>query len=340
MPTLSLPVALAVALAAFGACASDPPAAVSPPTALDPAVAAAAAADMAAGAGVALAGAAGSPAAADSLGQLDAATAAAYARITSEARAQGVAGRSYGEIVQWVGTQLRGRPYVGGMLDVPARETLVADLTRFDCVLLVENVLAVAHAIATDDTTPEAYLAELRRMRYRGGAMDGYASRLHYFSEWLADNDARGTVRNVTADAGGVPFEKRIDFMSTHRASYPHLADDAAFAAVRQHEAALAGRAMVYIPKASIAAAYAAMQPGDVVAMTTSIGGLDVTHTGFVHVTGEGRSRRVGFLNASSVSNEVKVSPDLSAYVRDIRNQTGVVIARPVDPRADRASGE
>ncbi len=318
MPTFSPTVALAaVALAAFGACASDTPdsAPVGAPAGPPPAVAVVTVVPT------------------DSLARLDAGTAAAYARITSEARAQGIAQKPYGEIVQWVGMQLLGKPYVAGMLDAPRRETLIADLTRFDCVLLVENVLAVAHTIAMEDTTPEAYLAEIQRMRYRGGDMDGYASRLHYFSEWLADNDTRGIVRNVTAEAGGVPFAPRITFMSTHRASYPHLADDATFAAVSQHEAALAGVEMVYIPKARIAAGYAAMQPGDVVAMATSIGGLDFTHTGFVHVTGEGSARRVGFMHASSASNEVKVSPDLAAYVRDIRNQTGIVIARPVDPR-------
>ncbi len=265
----------------------------------------------------------------DSLAALSPATAAAYGRITSEARAQGIAARPYGEIVQWVGEQLRGRPYVAGLLDAPPRETLLADLTRFDCVLFVENVLAVAHTIAMEDTTPEAYVAEIARMRYRSGQMAGYCSRLHYFSDWIADNDTRSIVHNVTAEAGGVPFDKRIDFMSTHRASYPHLRDDATYACATAAEARLADLELVYIPKANIRSAYAQMQPGDIVAMATSIGGLDVTHTGFIHVDGSG----TGFMHASSASNAVKVSPDLSDYVRDIRNQVGIIIARPVDPR-------
>ena len=267
---------------------------------------------------------------ADSVAALDARTEAAYARIVAAADSAGIAGRPYGEIVQWVGEQLQGRPYVAGLLDAPPRETLLADLTRFDCVLYVENVLAVAHTIATGETTAEAYVAEIARMRYRGGRMNGYASRLHYFSEWIADNGARGVVRDVTQEAGGVPFDKRITFMTEHRASYPHLADDSTFALVRADEAALAGLELVYIPKARIAEAYAQLQPGDVVAMATSIGGLDVTHTGFVHVAGG----QTGFMHASSASNAVTVSPDLHAYVRDIRSQVGIVVARPVDPRA------
>ena len=274
-------------------------------------------------------------AAGDSLA-LDPETATAYRRIVAEAAAQGVADRPYGEIVQWVGEQLRGRPYVAGLLDAPDRETLLADLTQFDCVLLIENVLAVAHTIAAGETTPAAYLAQIQRMRYRGGAMAGYGSRLHYFTEWIADNEARGTLRDVTAAAGGVPFDTRIAFMSEHRSAYPHLADAAAFDSVLAAEARLAGLDLVYIPKADIAGAYAQFQPGDVVAMATSIGGLDVTHTGFIHVAGG----ETGFLHASSASNAVKISPDLAAYVRDIRSQVGIIVARPVDPRAGRASGD
>ncbi|HEX8387260.1 MAG TPA: N-acetylmuramoyl-L-alanine amidase-like domain-containing protein [Rubricoccaceae bacterium] len=269
------------------------------------------------------------PAPPDSVAALDPVTAATYDQILAAAAEQGVASRPYGEIVQWVGEQLLGRPYVAGLLDAPARETLLADLTRFDCVLYIENVLAVARAVALGETSSEAYVDEVRRLRYRGGEMDGYCSRLHYFSEWIADNEARGALRNVTAEAGGVPFDKRITFMTEHRSAYPHLADDATFACAAAAEGRLAGLELVYIPKADIAGAYGSFQPGDVVAMVTSIAGLDVTHTGFVHVA----DGRTGFLHASSASNEVKVSPDLHDYVQGIRSQVGIVVARPVDPR-------
>ena len=277
---------------------------------------------------------------ADSVAAMSPATRAAFDRIVADAAAQNVAQRPYGEIVQWVGDQLRGRPYTAGLLDAPPRETLLADLTQFDCVLYIENVLALARGIATSDATPEAYLADIARMRYRGGAMAGYGSRLHYFTEWIADNAARGTLRDVTQDAGGVPFDKTIAFMSEHRASYPRLADAAAFDSVRTVEARLAGMDLFYIPKARIAAAADSLRAGDVVAMTTSIAGLDVTHTGFVHVS-PGAGSATGFLHASSAANAVTLSPDLAAYVAGIRNQTGIVVARPADPRGEeRGTGD
>ena len=326
--------ALLLALAAFGpACTS---AADASPDASAPGESAGGAPAGPPPAAVAFAVAPG-----DSVAAISPATRALFDRIVAAADSQNVAQKPYGEIVQWVGDQLRGRPYAAGLLDAPPRETLLADLTQFDCVLYIENVLAVAHGIATGDATPEAFVAEVARMRYRGGAMNGYGSRLHYFTEWIADNETRGTLRNVTGDAGGVALDTRIVFMSEHRAAYPRLADAAAFDSVLAAESRLAGLDLVYIPKARIAEAYARLQPGDVVAMATSIGGLDVTHTGFVHVTpaAAGAAGRTGFLHASSASNAVTLSPDLHAYVRDIRNQTGIVVARPLDPRTDRASG-
>ena len=40
-------------------------------------------------------------------------------------------------------------------------------------------------------------------MRYRGGKRRGYASRLHYFSEWISDGARRGLVRDLGAELGG-----------------------------------------------------------------------------------------------------------------------------------------
>jgi hypothetical protein len=265
----------------------------------------------------------------DSSAVSDPETAATYQAILDKAASDGVAERPYGEIVQWVGEQLLGRPYAAGMLDAPAEETLIVDLRRFDCVLYIENVLAIARAIATVETSYAAYADGVRTLRYRDGEQGGYCSRLHYFSDWIADNESRGALQNVTRAIGGEAFPKTLDFMSTHRSSYPRLASDSVYACVVGTEQALRGLQLFYIPQARIAAAYAQMQPGDIIATATSVGGLDVTHTGFVHKTARG----TGFMHASQASDEVIVSPDLQAYVQGIRSQVGVIVARPVDPR-------
>ena len=256
-------------------------------------------------------------------------TLATFGQIRDAAAAEAIAAKPFGEIVQWVGEQLIGRPYAAGLLDAPETETLVVDLRQFDCVLYVENVIALAQSIALGETDYEAYARRVERLRYREGTMSGYCSRLHYFTEWIHDNDARGAIRNITQQVGGESFDKQIDFMSEHRGSYPKLVSDETYACIVDMEQDLRSVELFYIPQSRIAEAYGRLQPGDVIATATSIGGLDVTHTGFVHKTDAG----TGFMHASLSSNAVKVSPDLQDYVQGINSQIGVVVARPLDPR-------
>ncbi len=328
---------LVLSLVAFGAaCGSGQPPeapAAPPPAVLAQAEAPPAAPPVSNAAPVA--DTAGTVALADTLDEVDPETEAAFREILAAAREQEVAARPYGEVVQWVGEQLLGRPYVAGMLDAPEDETLVVDLTAFDCVLYVENVLALARAIVLERETYEDYADGVRDLRYRDGQMDGYCSRLHYFSDWIANNEARGAVHNVTAEIGGERFDKQITFMGEHRDAYPKLASDSTYACILDTERQLAQTELFYVPQDRIAQAYGLLQPGDIVATATSIGGLDVTHTGFVHKT----HAHTGFMHASLASDRVKISDDLEDYVRGIPSQVGVVITRPVDPRGPSAGG-
>src|SRR6185437_234932 len=107
---------------------------------------------------------------------------------------------------------------------------------------LVESCLAVARlAGQSGEPTWEGFAREMERMRYRGGRREGYASRLHYFSEWLSDGARRGLVRDLGQELGGTPDPRPLRFMSEHRSSYPALASDAAFRAIAQVERELDG---------------------------------------------------------------------------------------------------
>ena len=72
----------------------------------------------------------------------------------------------------------------------------------------------------------EDFARTLEYIRYKDGKLDGYASRLHYFTEWIANNESKGLLRNITKDIGGTEITKDINFMSTHRELYPFLSDD------------------------------------------------------------------------------------------------------------------
>ena len=260
----------------------------------------------------------------------DAATARRFASVMEYGQERADTTKSVGRLIQALGTQFEGAPYREGTLDTVDTETLVVRLDGFDCVTFIESTVAMARGLAADDTTYAGFARRLAEQRYRDGWLRGYCSRLHYFTEWLADNEDRGLVERLGDDLGGRPLTDTLDFMSTHRSAYDRFAtNDSLFACVQDMEAALHTRQerdpVRYVPQDSIRAVYDQLQAGDIVGMVTSIGGLDVSHSGLVYAHDDGGR---GLLHAS-LSDGIVVSPDLQRYVQTIDNQIGIVVARP-----------
>jgi hypothetical protein len=260
----------------------------------------------------------------------DSATAARFAAALRYGRARADTAQSIGTLMQALGLHFRGRPYLEGTLDAPPTERLVVRLDGFDCVTFVETTLAMARGLLAADTTYAGFARRLAEQRYRDGAPPGYCSRLHYFTEWIADNADRGLVRRLDDTLGGRRLADSLNFMSTHRSSYDRFAtDDSLYACVQRMEDSLyvrqRERPVRYVPQDSIRAVYDRLRAGDIVAVATSIDGLDVAHTGLVYAHADGGR---GLLHAS-LSDGVVVSPDLQRYVQTIDHHIGIVIARP-----------
>jgi hypothetical protein len=244
-----------------------------------------------------------------------------------------------GTAIARLGATFVGATYRPGTLEVPGPERLVIDLRELDCVTFVENVLALVRfarhdgvALLTDPPTARArYESYLRDLRYRGGVIDGYPSRLHYFSDWLAEDEARGRIRLVTRELGAVPDSEPVTFMTTHRGAYRQLADSANFAAIERVEHALDGRLpRWYLPKGRIASAERRIEDGDLIAATSTTPGLDVAHTGFAIW----RGGRLHLLHAPLVGKSVEISEkSLADRIAGIRTQDGIMVARARDDR-------
>jgi hypothetical protein len=234
-----------------------------------------------------------------------------------------------GERVAGFGKLFLGLPYVAHTLELPGPEQLVVNLKELDCVTHVENALALAIA-AGQDASYASFLRALERIRYRGGRLDGYTSRLHYFTDWIADNERKGVVRDITRELGGIPATREIGFMSTNRHAYRQLQEEPALVdSIRRVEAALNAREWYWIPQDRIEAVESRIQEGDVIGITTSIAGLDVSHTGLATwVNG-----RLHLLHAPDVGQPVEISRrPLAERIQGIRLQTGIVVARPLAP--------
>ena len=256
---------------------------------------------------------------------------------TAAIRTAGLARRELpiGRAAVAVGERAAGTPYRPGTLDAylraggnPANEPLTASLTRFDCVTLVESCLAVARVAAREAHPSWAgFGRELERMRYRGGVRRGYISRLHYFSEWISDGAARGLVRDLGKELGGVTDVRSLRFMSEHRAGYPALRDDATFEAIRRIEREVDARSRFVVPTKLIPQVADRIQTGDVLAFATEIPGLDVTHAAFAYRAPDGVLR---VLHAPLSGGVVEITrTTLPEYVAAIRRSTGILVARP-----------
>jgi hypothetical protein len=237
-----------------------------------------------------------------------------------------------------IGELARGTPYEAYTLEAYLRaggdatraEPLTLWLTRFDCVSLVESSLAVARAARASTSTPtwDDFGREIERMRYRGGTRASYASRLHYFSEWISDGARRGLLRDIAPELGAENDTRPMRFMTEHRKSYVALADDRVFQQIAAMERSLDDKPRHVIPTARIAQVLHRIQTGDVLGFATSIPGLDVTHSAFAYRDPSGVLR---VLHAPLSGGAVEVSHyELPDYVAAIKHSTGILLARPV----------
>lgn len=232
-----------------------------------------------------------------------------------------------GEAMARLGQTFVGTKYTPQTLELEGPERLIINLRELDCVTFVENVLALARIVRAGTPDYDSFKRELVRIRYRNGVLSGYASRLHYFSEWIADNEAKGIVDDVTVEVGGEPMPGDITFMTEHRDAYRQLADTAVVAEIREIELELSGRERHYIPEDRIAAVEQNIQNGDIIAATSTLEGLDIAHTGLaLWVDG-----RLHLMHAPLVGSIVEISEvPLADRIKGIEAQDGIMVARPL----------
>lgn len=244
-----------------------------------------------------------------------------------------------GEVAAIVGATFVGAPYVPGTLEVPGPEGLVVNLLEFDCVTFVEHVLVLSRLtvlegpalLEDEDGFRDRYRVALAELRYRGGVPDGYPSRLHYFSEWISDARAKGWVRDISGELGGIRDERPIHFMSSNPHAYRQLEEDPAFLdEIRRTEERISEVPRHFLPQDRIADVAREIRNGDVIAAVSTVDGLDIAHTGIAFWHGD----RLHLLHAPLVGESVEISArPLPERIQGIGSQQGIMVARPLDPR-------
>ena len=232
------------------------------------------------------------------------------------------------EVVGWFGRKFIGTPYVAHTLE-GEEESLTINLDELDCTTFVELATALAYTRDEDRQSWHDLVYNLRRLRYRGGDVDGYASRLHYICDWATDNIHRGNIVDITGDIPGCKYLIRtIDFMSSNRDKYPALSDSAEFAKIKGVENTYRNHKFPYIKTTDLNSKEVLkyLREGDILAFVTNLKNLDITHMGMV-VKGDDGVLRV--LHASSTNGKVEISESsLPVFVKRNPKWLGVRVFR------------
>ncbi|MFC2319550.1 MAG: N-acetylmuramoyl-L-alanine amidase-like domain-containing protein [Segatella oulorum] len=226
--------------------------------------------------------------------------------------------------------QLKGLPYVAQTLEIHANERLVINLRQLDCTTYVENVLALTRCAKHGQERFEDFCHCLQKIRYEDNQVH-YTHRLHYFSEWIADNERIGLVKEVQTP--NPPFtaqqQIKVDFMSTHAEKYPMLVQHPEWISpIAQREQKVNALTPRYIPTQAISntpVCRDAIHDGDILALVTNKPGLDISHVGIAVWHKDG----LHLLNASLLQKRVVEDKQLLAdYLRKRGAQLGIRVVR------------
>lgn len=229
------------------------------------------------------------------------------------------------ELVSFYAYELLGRPYVAHTLE-GEKEMLTINIDELDCTTFVETLYALARTTLNERYSWRDYANNLEDIRYRGGHIDGYASRLHYISEWTVDNTSRGNIVEITKEVPGAKeLVKTINFMSTHRDSYPSLKDDDTYNKIKNHEEGYRNHKTYYLKKEQLNGKDIrnAVQEGDLVGLVCKTPGLDISHMGMVVKNDKGE---LVVIDASMSGGKVMKEP--KAIVEYLRPKKGVIGVR------------
>ncbi len=209
------------------------------------------------------------------------------------------------ELVAFYADKLLGTPYVAHTLEGD-EELLTINIDELDCTTFIETLYALARTTMNGRYSWRDYAANLENLRYRNGEMGDYSTRMHYISEWILNNSARGNLKEITADLPHADYMiKTIDFMTKHKDSYRSLKNDSAMVdKIKGYEMALRNHRMPYLKKSWLGdkAVKAALRNGDFVGLVTKIEGLDISHLGIIYKDDKGE---IYLLDASMSGGKV-----------------------------------
>ncbi len=259
-------------------------------------------------------------------GNMSEETVAKYIKISKELLAN--KDKSVPELMIIAAKMMLGTEYVAGSLEqVP--EKLKVSLVETDCILFVESCLAMALNAKKGLDNPDSLCATVQSLRYRNGKVDGYASRIHYTSEWIRQGEERGIFTEITDVLSADNLSgQRFSYMSEHSGAYKQLKDNPEeVERIAKMENWLNCFSDYYvIPKAGVNKMEHLLKDGDILGFNSTVKGLDIAHVALVYHKENGQ---VGFIHASQVDGKVVIDEkSIHDYVNSRKSNNGIRIIR------------
>lgn len=237
---------------------------------------------------------------------------------------------TFGDLIARAGRVQLGRPYLV-TAETGGPEALQVLLTSLNCVSLVEATLALARCIWLKTPNENCFMQEMQLTRYRQGLINGYASRLHYFPDWLNDNGERGRLRQISADLGGTSSRYDFFYMTKNVRHFPAMTEKSVFNDIQAIEKSLSLKTYFVLGKDKVKPLLSQMQNGDLVAIASSkLPGNFISHVGLIDRSIKNIPR---LLHASSHHKRVVLTVvDIAGYLNSRPERLGLMVSRFLPP--------
>lgn len=234
------------------------------------------------------------------------------------------------EVMTEIAKSFIGIDYAANTLQNEKQEELRIHLSGLDCYTFIEASLVFSRLIKKGSGNFSNFESEIENIRYRNGKLDGYPSRLHYFSDWLFDMENRGVINLVTEKIGGEVYKNNVNFMSTHPQYYKELKNNTDFInTMCCIEKKISSRKYFYIPQEKIELSESNINSGDIIGITTNINGLDISHVG---IAIKMENNRIHLLHAPTIGKKIQITEiPLADYIKKNKKQTGIMVGRVLE---------
>lgn len=221
-----------------------------------------------------------------------------------------------------------GTPYKESTLEGET-EQLTINVDEVDDRTLVDNIVSLRRSLNAAVPVWRNFADRLENVRYRKGQLWGYASRLHYPSQWVGENVYRGNVKEITENLpGNQQTNKSLIYMSRHRDEFPALKDSSIYEGIRDMEASYRSHRYPYMRKESIGKKQVVemLRTGDIIMLLSKDPDLDVSHMGFIRI----RDGKAYLIHASKEAGKVveEKNPLDDFFRHEGRNYAGYRIIR------------